>query len=1112
MKYKFIMLVLIFILIFQVHIFAADEILNTYDELMLTQSTEEMYEVFFDLMQNDSNKLLMLSVNEINDIRVYIKELDAGRNTSETQEMLEILEFLPNGSSVESAYVLLLEATTMSEMWQIMSAPENSEIVDALKFDEINILREKIGKLFYVGEKINPVEREYFLSIQRKLDYLQYENEYIVTYATSNKTWTGSVAGDDVPAGDTWNVTLTGNTTLNGEVVVKGTLIIDTDGKATHTIQRTNGSAIFRIDSGGSLIIRGTSGAPVVIKGYSGSDGSYAAITMCTGTLEFDYVNINGTRRNSGYGGTIQFGDAGIQTVNATINNSSINDSRAKEGSAMMFLDNCGGSITLNNSTIKNCVANGTYCGTIRTQGNANCKLTVSSCKITDNVSNKNGGGIYWNARGANASLTVTGTIGNPTIISNNEAKNGGGIFLSGSSISIKNTQITDNTATYGGGICMQPYDYGSLTTGKGCSLTLGNGAKIKNNSATQYGGGIYMDIHSGSTTEHEDFTITIEEGSLIQGNSAPLGGAFTILQKLGGSENTVNQTKKYDAYVYIKGGEISNNTATSNGGAFYISREYGDAGADFDLNIEISGGDIFNNEATNNGGAFYLADNATDSEAQVSVIGGSIDENAAVNGGAVYVQGGDFIMTSGLLSSNVASYGGGAVYINSGNLVLHNGSFINNNSNYGGAIYVNDGNFTMNGGKIEENTATECGGGIQVSDGNVYITGGSVASNVARGKSSNAGYGGGIFVDGGEVVSITGGEISDNVAAKNGGGIEIKTAKVVTVDIYSGTFMNNVADEYGGAVGIECDNGTINVGKQGCDGSNTSSHIHPELSGNLAGIQGGGFYMTGTNAILNIYCGFVDNNIVVDIENNFDQSSGTVTIYEGVSIGDENEGIIVVGGTFIDKRADGEEKFKVIYYSNYNGSTDYREALIKNGSVITMPGNIFGVEGYEVLGWTKDKNNTSVLEYEVGELIEITEAITLYAIWGLAEENEPTFMIVIPAEISISSTRSVTFNIETQLNWFPRNKMLKISLDESDFKLNLVDGSNIIDTLDYTLTKNGNEIESGGVISEFYSNSTLITYNRKEQLEIDIENTDLKYAGNYEDTLTFVVAIEEVI
>ena len=270
---------------------------------------------------------------------------------------------------------------------------------------------------------------------------------------------------------------------------------------------------------------------------------------------------------------------------------------------------------------------------------------------------------------------------------------------------------------------------------------------------------------------------------------------------------------------------------------------------------------------------------------------------------------------------------------------------------------------------------------------------------------------------------------------------------------------------------------------------------------------------MTGAYAILNIYCGLVDNNIVVDIENNFDQSSGTVTIYEGVLVGNENEGIIVVGGTFIDKRTQDEEKFSVIYYSNYNESQDYREALITKGSVITLPGNIFNVDGYEVLGWTKDKNNTSVLEYEVGELIEITEPIALYAIWGLAEENEPTFMIIIPAEININSARTVTFNMETQLNWFPREKMLKISLAEEDFKLNLINEGNIIDSLDYKLTKNGDEIESGGVISEFYSNSTLITYNRKEQLEISVLESAsvLKYAGNYEDMITFIVAIEEV-
>lgn len=116
----------------------------------------------------------------------------------------------------------------------------------------------------------------------------------------------------------------------------------------------------------------------------------------------------------------------------------------------------------------------------------------------------------------------------------------------------------------------------------------------------------------------------------------------------------------------------------------------------------------------------------------------------------------------------------------------------------------------------------------------------------------------------------------------------------------------------------------------------------------------------------------------------------------------------------------------------------------------------------------------------------------------------------IIPTEISINNTKTVVFDLETELNWFPRDKMLKISLDEEDFKLKLLRDDFVVDTLDYKLTKENDEIESNGVISKFYSDSTLITYNQKEELEICILDS-LKYAGDYEDMLTFVVAIEDV-
>lgn len=522
-------------------------------------------------------------------------------------------------------------------------------------------------------------------------------------------------------------------------------------------------------------------------------------------------------------------------------------------------------------------------------------------------------------------------------------------------------------------------------------------------------------------------------------------------------------------------------------------------------------------NFVKNDGGAVYVkTGNAT-------LKGGKIVNASANNGGAVYVNDGMFQITGGSIEQCTATQNGGAIYLYGGDFIIDGGNIgkvvdnqkLGSKAVHGGAAYISGGNFTMNGGTIEGNTATESGGAIQISNGNVYITDGKISSNVARGesvaKADDVGYGGGIFVDGGETVKITGGEISNNVAAKNGGGIEVKTSKTVTVDVYSGSFIENVAEGSGGAVGIECDNGTINVGEIGCDGSDGSSHEHPVILENIAGVQGGGFYMSGTNAKLNIYCGYVDDNTVGAVENNFDQSNGIVTVYEGGQIGTENEGVIIVGGSFIDERVEANDMLTITYYSNYEGSSDYKRASVTRGAVVTIPGNIFGIEGYTVLGWTKDQNNTTEIEYVAGDKFELLENLTLYALWVSEEENEPTFMIIIPEVISFKDNRdTVSFDIDATLNLFSRNQMLEVRLEESDFTLSLYSNNEVCDSITYRIMKDTEELQNNDIILQAYSDSALITYEVTEELSLVLDNMPI-YAGSYEDTFTFTASIEEL-
>lgn len=536
------------------------------------------------------------------------------------------------------------------------------------------------------------------------------------------------------------------------------------------------------------------------------------------------------------------------------------------------------------------------------------------------------------------------------------------------------------------------------------------------------------------------------------------------------------------------------------------------------DTSINLNGGSIMNNEAVNSGGGIATIGG------KIIFNSGTLFNNKAKKGGGISAvewiystpkYTGQIIINDGEIFNNSASEFGGAFYI-IGMLEIKGGNIFNCSAECGGMTYIDSPSYPdeqgatmckISGGKIENCVANSDGGAIQINDGNVYITGGKILNNLAKGENSNTGYGGGIFVNGGEIVRITGGEISNNIAAKNGGGIEVKTDKIVTVEIYSGTFENNVAESSGGAVGIDCPNGTINVGKMNCDGSASSEHIHPILKNNVAGLHGGGFYMSGAEAVLNIYCASIDNNKIGDVENNFEQVSGTITVYENVKIGSDKEGIIVIGGTFYDKSQKDATQFVITYHCNFGENTEFKSASVTNGASITLPGNIFGVEGYEVLGWTTNPADTNTIEYNVGQIINGIQSITIYALWIEESANEPTYIVMIPSGIELdSNNQSATFEINATLTLFPRTKALVVNLVDADMKLELLaDNNQIVSEILYTLSQSESETYSNSnTILEVYSETALIEHKASKEFTIELEDDEPIYSGVYLDNLTF--------
>ncbi len=378
-----------------------------------------------------------------------------------------------------------------------------------------------------------------------------------------------------------------------------------------------------------------------------------------------------------------------------------------------------------------------------------------------------------------------------------------GGIWAHENSVlNISGGSIDHNSAGYGGGI------YTTL----GAEVNI-SGGTIAYNEAIEDGGGI-CDCHHLIDANRSGSTINITGGS-IEHNEAQNGGGIYINSNDGSRTN-----------ITIKGGTISDNTASKNGGGIYA---YANAV------ITVSGGDITNNSAKIGGGI------AVDTWCEIDLSGGNITDNKAEgSGGGIALSNSTIGITGGTIQHNIAQGdGGGIAVITNGTINLDKGTIKENTAqgDGGGIVFTGIGGqyrgFFMKDGEIFYNTAAGDGGGVAVT-GNKYrveIDGGKIEENRAGdpiheiqdakedpyfpdGKDDILGNGGGIYIEpkrdlmdrtplminGGSIsvnrsyavtkdkdtpnsvggggiftgsdLTITGGEIKGNYAAEGGGGI----------------------------------------------------------------------------------------------------------------------------------------------------------------------------------------------------------------------------------------------------------------------------------------------------------------------------------------------------
>ncbi len=376
--------------------------------------------------------------------------------------------------------------------------------------------------------------------------------------------------------------------------------------------------------------------------------------------------------------------------------------------------------------------------------------LTLTNCKITNNSSAGNGGGI----KAGFGSVILQST----SIISANTASfaSGGGVFYNGGN-SVTSQTLQINNSTIGGALATDGNKANDTSFGNGggvdavgsSGVTVSNGALIQNNVAGEtsgsnggggfhfgnvanisisnstisnnqskhHGGGIWDSARNVQTNAASTITLTTVtmQNNQADSDASGVGDGGGIYHLFGSM--TLNNTS---------GGALSGNSAVNGGG---IDSTWNGNTADPTAGLTVTSGTTINsNSAKNNGGGVYIAPGAATTFGTINITGATISSNTANSdssgggdGGGIFVSSGNINSLSGVtIDSNVANSGTGDGIKQTGGTITGAGTI---NLNGGDSVDVAGGTFTTTPGTFNVT-------------GNIGITGGILTA--ASGNTTN--------------------------------------------------------------------------------------------------------------------------------------------------------------------------------------------------------------------------------------------------------------------------------------------------------------------------------------------------------------------------------------
>lgn len=364
-----------------------------------------------------------------------------------------------------------------------------------------------------------------------------------------------------------------------GAILNEGTLTVYDSTFAGNTAENWGG-AIYNDE--GTLTVNGST----FIGNSSGFLGGaiqndFGILTVNSSTFINNDAEYGGAIYENSYESTLTVHDSTFTGNAAEVEGGAIYNGNSALVNNCSFVDNSAeyagaiknayySTLTVNGSTFENNTA-GIGGGAIENDYN----LTVDDSIFTGNTAATMGGGAIYNLSFGDPDPINNSTFTNNRVTNASYVGGGGAIYNYEGSITVNNSDFTDNNGRNGGGI----YNEDTLIV---------DGGTFTNNSATASGGGIYS---TGSSSR-----LTVRSCNFTSNRTANTG-----TNRNGGAIYSTSSSNR----LTVIGSSFINNSANSNGGAVYINS--GNAEIYFNRIIENTPN---NNQIRRQGGTVNIDNN----------------------------------------------------------------------------------------------------------------------------------------------------------------------------------------------------------------------------------------------------------------------------------------------------------------------------------------------------------------------------------------------------------------------------------------------------------------------------------------------------------------------